>query len=100
VPSKRSLVKCGVPQGSVLGPKLFLLYINDIVNVSTSLKFILFADDTTILCSGETLHELNQIMNLELEKLKHWFSANKLTLNLKKTSYMLFKQKIANNDLY
>lgn len=88
--SDQSIIKCGVPQGSVLGPKLFLIYINDIGNVSDFLKFILFADDTTILCSHENIFRLIEILNIELEKLYHWFSANKLTLNIKKTNYILF----------
>ena len=51
-------IKCGVPQGSILGPTLFLLYMNDICNVSTILKCILFADDTNFLCSGDDIFEL------------------------------------------
>ena len=53
-------VVCGVPQGSILGPKLFILYINDICNTSSLLKFILFADDTTIFWSGRDLTELSR----------------------------------------
>ena len=81
---------CGVPQGSILGPKLFKLFINDICNVSKNLKFIIFADDTNIFCSGKNINELLLMVNLELQKLCTWFSVNKLTLNIGKTNFMLF----------
>ena len=69
---------CGVPQGSILGPKLFILYINDICNVSPVLKFILFADDTNIFCSGSDIVQLSIIVSNELDKLSEWFAVNKL----------------------
>lgn len=83
-------IKCGVPQGSILGPTLFLLYINDICKISKILKFILFADDTNILCSGHDLEKLLNDVNEEMYKLKNWFNINKLSLNVKKTKLMLF----------
>jgi putative NIF3 family GTP cyclohydrolase 1 type 2 len=85
-------VVCGVPQGSILGPKLFIMYINDICNVSNKLKFILFADDTNIFYSHVNLDNLVSIVNDELKKLYDWFAVNKLSLNLLKTNYMLFKK--------
>ena len=63
---------CGVPQGSILDPKLFILYINDIWNVSPVLKFILFADDTNIFCSGSDIVQLSIIVSNELDKLSEW----------------------------
>ena len=92
-------VTCGVPQGSILGPILFLIYINDICNVSDLLKFVLFADDTNIFCSGNSPVELQVILNQELSKLYVWFSVNKLALNMEKTNYILFRNRPPDFDL-
>ena len=86
-------INCGVPQGSILGPLLFLIYINDMVNVSTSLLPILFADDTNVFLSGKNVNDLLNAMNLELEKISDWINCNKLSLNVSKTHYMVFKTK-------
>ena len=93
--SQRSTVKCGVSQGSILGPILVLLYINDTLNSSTLSKFILFADDTNIIYSDKTLTTLLQKVNLELNNVSLWFKTNKLVLNPKKTKFMLFAPKKA-----
>ena len=92
-------ILCGVPQGSILGPKLFILYINDICNISEIMKFLLFADDTNILCKHENYVSLCELVNIEMSKLSKWFSINKLSLNVKKTSYMLFGNRHVNNDI-
>ena len=86
-------VICGVPQGSILGPTLFIIYINDICNVSNLVTFILFADDTNVFCAGDNKLELECMLNRELAKLCKWFAVNKLSLNLSKTSYMLFRNR-------
>ena len=92
-------ISCGVPRGSVLGPKLFILYINDICNVSKLLKFILFADDTNILYSDSNIHNLISIINHEIDKLYTWFSVNKLSLNASKTNYMILGKRKINCDV-
>ena len=83
-------VTCGVPQGSILGPKLFIVYINDICNASSILKLILFADDTNVFYSGVDIQTLCECINRELNNLHVWLSVNKLSLNVDKTNYILF----------
>ena len=73
-------IVCGAPQGSILGPKLFILYINEICNISELMKFVLFADDTNILCKHDNYLSLCDLVNMELIKLSKWFSVNKLSL--------------------
>ena len=84
-------IRCGVPQGSILGPLLFLIYINDICNVSKVLDFILFADDTNIFFSHKDELFLSQTLNSELLSLSEWCKVNKLSINLKKCNFMIFK---------
>jgi len=88
--SSRSNMICGVPQGSILGPLLFLIYINDIINSSQLLNFILFADDTNIFYSHKCMNTLINTLNTELSKVSLWFKCNKLSLNIDKTCFMHF----------
>ena len=81
---------CGVPQGSILGPKLFILYINDMVNVSTIDKFIIFADDTNLFCTSKDIVSLSVTICNELMELEKGLALNKLPLNISITNHMIF----------
>ena len=87
--SNHKIINCGVPQGSILDPLLFILYINDIVNTTSLLELILFADDTTLLFSHQDIASQNGIINIELQEICNWFQANKLSVNATKTNYMV-----------
>ena len=86
-------VTTGVPQGSILGPLLFLIYINDIENCSNILSFVLYADDTNALCSNSCLKTLADIIQKEMNKILEWLNANKLSINPSKTKFIIFKSK-------
>ena len=81
---------CGVPQGSILGPLLFIIYINDLCQISDFLNPIMFADDTNLFCSNKEIKTLFMKANIELKKISEWFRANKLPLNEDKTNFTLF----------
>ena len=89
--SNSDIIKCGVPQGSVLGPLLFLVYINDIHKSSDILQYILFADDTNLFLQHNNIEQLVETATQELRKVSQWLNSNKLTLNVDKTSFMIFK---------
>lgn len=90
--SEKVLTEYGVPQGSMLGPLLFTLYINDIIKVKTEDSTVkLFADDTMIFVSGESAGELETKLQAALNKLENWLNENKLKMNASKTKYMVIR---------
>ena len=95
-------ITCGIPQGSILGPLLFTIYINDLPSCDLFSKPRLYADDTTLTTSAEDPWVLEYKMNYDMNLIQSWLSANKLTLNVKKTKYMLigsqFKLSQINSD--
>ena len=90
-------ISTGVPQGSILGPLLFIIYVNDFALSSEKFKCVMYADDTTLTSTLETFstNELNgntaSSINIELNKISEWLKLNRLTLNVQKTKCMLFK---------
>ena len=79
-----SSINCSVPQGSVLGPLLFLLYINDLNQAIKCCKVCHFADDTNLLCLSNSIKKLNKLVNADLKHLLNWLNANKISLYVKK----------------
>ena len=92
-------MKCGVPQGSILGPLLFLLYINDLQFASDLLDPIMFADDTNLFYSNKDINTAFLKVNDELQKINEWFISNKLSLNVKKTKYSFFHKPSKKDDI-
>ena len=82
-----SAINCGVPQGSVLGPLLFFLYINDLNQAIKFCKVHHFADDTNLLCLSNSIKKLNKLVNADLKHLVNWLNANKISLSVKKLKW-------------
>lgn len=89
--SQKLKVECGVPQGSILGPLLFLVYINDITSIPNSPEIIMYADDTNIFFTGTTKEVIESSANSYLLHLSRWLKSNRLSLNTSKTKYIIFK---------
>ena len=96
--SERVPIKIGVPQGSILGPLLYLIYVNDIGN-SCRGNILSFADDTTLYTSNSNLHELYANANVQVNDLYQWFCSNRLSLNSNKTKYILLRPKHMRENL-
>ena len=92
VRSSTKSITCGVPQGSILGPLLFLIYINDLYNVCRDSVPILFADDTNLFYKGNKMEDLVKTINGELENISLWLKINKLSLNINKTHFIMFQR--------
>ena len=88
--SSNRAITCGVPQGSILGPLLFLIYINDMHLAVRKSTIYHFADDTNLLFSCKSVKELRKTMNNDLKCLYEWLCANRLSLNTKKTEFIIF----------
>ena len=87
--SSTRLVNIGVPQRSVLGPLLFLAYINDLTESLVNCEALLFADDTAIYYSASSSVDLQRILNEDLDRVKNWLNDHRLTLNVSKTKFMI-----------
>jgi hypothetical protein len=95
-------ITCGVPQGSILGPLLFLLYINDMSSAITKSKLFLYADDSAIIYSDKSTKEIEKHLTTDLESLNTWLAKNKLSLHLGKTECIFFsskKRKVQDNTI-
>ena len=93
VSSTTKTMRCGVPQGSILGPQLFFVYVNDLYSACKDTTVILFADDTSLFKSGTYTNVIERDINDELIKISVWFKVSKLSLNVDKTYYMILSRK-------
>ena len=87
--SSETYLPCGVPQGTILGPLLFLLYINDLPNCLVHSQPRMYADDTSITYASNVVEEIERCVNIDLDRIRIWLAANKLTLNTTETEFLL-----------
>ena len=92
--SNISSLNCSIPQGSTLGPILFNIFINDIVNATKNLNCVLFADDSCFYYSHNDINTLIEIVNTDLLQVNSWLNSNKVTLNLDKSHFIIFNRKL------
>ena len=84
-------LSCGIPQGTIIGPLLFLIYINDLPNCLDFSDTKMYADDTNLTVASPSSHEIEQKLNKDLENIGQWLKANRLSLNTTKTEFLLVK---------
>ena len=87
--SNEENISCGIPQGSTVGPLMYIIYVNDILSSINACKYYMYADDTVIYTTG-SVPECTERLTTDLNTFKQWCNKNKLTLNVKKTKYTIF----------
>ena len=91
--SKKEKLKSGVPQGSVLGPLLFIIFINDLCHLQLNSNKSIFADDTSLFCAGNSIQSIISLLEADLKIISSWLAHNRLLLNVGKSNAILFKWK-------